>query len=100
MPSPSSQFRCRTAGSFCAGPAAVPANASVAPDDLAVEMALYEGAGTGGRLLGRRECVLADGFSGFAEADFGSVTLEAGEVYTVALENDTARSTAWWTTCA
>ena len=67
-------------------------NAAVAPDDHTVEFQLYEGIGTSGRLLGTRESpVLADGFAGWVAVDFGAVTLQAGAIYTIVLENDTAR---------
>ena len=67
-------------------------NASVAPDDYSLTFELYEGIGTGGRRLGTREyTALTDGFSGFVEMDFSSVTLKEGDEYTVVLDNDTAR---------
>jgi CSLREA domain-containing protein len=67
-------------------------NASVAPDDDSVTFELYEGVGTGGRLLGRREYTgLATGHTGFIEVDFSAVTLVDGDVYTAVLANDTAR---------
>jgi hypothetical protein len=67
-------------------------NANVAPDDHSVTFELYEGLGTGGRLLGRREyTALTDDFSGFVTVDFSSVTLTANEMYTMVLKNDTAR---------
>ncbi|HPM83234.1 MAG TPA: PKD domain-containing protein, partial [Candidatus Anammoximicrobium sp.] len=67
-------------------------NASVAPTDYSLTFELYEGIGTSGRLLGRREYVgLSDGFSGFIAADFSSVTLVDGDMYTAVLTNDTAR---------
>ncbi|MFB3894245.1 MAG: hypothetical protein ACE15C_19745 [Phycisphaerae bacterium] len=67
-------------------------NASVAPTDYSITFSLYEGIGTQGRLLGTRAyTALSDGFSGYAAVDFSSVTLVDGEMYTVALSNDTAR---------
>ena len=67
-------------------------NASVAPTDLSIEFSLYEGAGTGGRLLGTRQCMgLSNGFEGFVSADFSAVTLVDGDVYTAVLTNDTQR---------
>lgn len=67
-------------------------NASTAPDAYSVTFELYEGIGTGGRLLGEREYTkLSDGFSGYVEVDFSAVTLADGEMYTIAVTNDTAR---------
>jgi hypothetical protein len=67
-------------------------NASVAPTDYSLTFELYEGVGTGGRLLGRREYTeLSDAFSGFITVDFSAVTLVDGDVYTAVLSNDTAR---------
>jgi hypothetical protein len=44
---------------------------------------LRQGAGTSGSLLASRSFTLPTSFDGFADADFSSVTLSVGEVYTV-----------------
>ena len=67
-------------------------NAGAAPTDYSLTFELYEGEGAGGSLLGRTEYTgLTDGFSGFITADFSSVTLQEGQVYTIILLNDTQR---------
>lgn len=45
---------------------------------------LYQGAGTGGAILGSDQFSLATGFEGFYDADFSSVTLTVGQTYTFA----------------
>ncbi len=67
-------------------------NAGVVPTDYSLTLEMYEGIGTAGRLLGRREYTnLVDGFSGFVTVDFSSVTLVEGQTFTIVLDNDTAR---------
>jgi hypothetical protein len=57
-------------------------NPQFANDDQ-VEYRLYAGQGVGGALLGAVAFSLADGFSGFFEADFSGVALTVGQSYTL-----------------
>jgi hypothetical protein len=54
---------------------------------------LYEGTGVGGALLASSpEVSLPDSFSGWYDADFGAVTLTAGDVYTGIITAPTERA--------
>jgi hypothetical protein len=54
---------------------------------------LFEGVGTGGTLLGQAQLDgIEPGYSGFYDADFTSVTLTVGQVYTATLSTTTPRA--------
>jgi hypothetical protein len=54
---------------------------------------LFKGVGTGGTLLGRAQLDGIElGYSGFYDADFNSVTLTVGQVYTATLSSSTERA--------
>jgi hypothetical protein len=68
-------------------------NATFAPSDLTITMALYAGEGnfsSGAQLL-TEEISLTAGYSGWADMDVSSVTFNVGSNYTFALYNDTVR---------
>jgi PEP-CTERM motif len=67
-------------------------NPSLGPTDFALTVSLYQGIGTGGSLLAARTFSgLTPGFSGFFAADFSSVGLTVGDVYTLILSDTTPR---------
>ncbi len=65
-----------------------------------VTIKVYEGMGTGGTLLGSAPLSgLQPGFDGFFDADFGSLTLLVGHVYSAVLSTTSERAAvygAWW----
>ncbi len=66
-------------------------NPSGSPGDHAVTVTLFDAA-TGGSVVAARAITgLADGFSGFADADFTGVTLTVGHVYRAEVSDTTAR---------
>lgn len=65
-------------------------NPEAGPIALTVE--LFEGVGTGGLSLGSAPITgLNPGFNGFFDADFSSVTLTVGQVYTAIVSSKSAR---------
>jgi hypothetical protein len=60
-------------------------------EPIALTVELFEGVGTGGLSLGSAPITgLTPGFSGFFDADFNSVTLTVGQVYTAIVSSTTA----------
>jgi len=74
-------FTATTAGISIIGFKVIPAN-TVNPT-TAFTYQLLEGAGTSGPVVASRSFSVTAGYSGYADADFSSVTLTVGQVYTV-----------------
>ncbi len=69
-------------------------NPSAEPIDLTVQ--LFQGVGTGGPSLGSAPIEgLSPGFNGFYDADFTSVSLTVGQVYTATVSSSSTRGGVW-----
>ena len=67
-------------------------NPTLGPSDFSLTISLYAGIGTAGALLGDRTFLgLTDGFDGFIDVDFTSVSLNVGDIYTAIIGDTTPR---------
>ena len=67
-------------------------NASFAPLDFTIGLTLYEGAGTGGSIVGTSSFSgLSDSYDNWADFSFGGVPLVMGNPYTAIVSNDNVR---------